>query len=56
MLACDTPREIIMLLMQKNSNEFWAVPPIVPYHSVEPSCELKGFPALSTRQRPFFVA
>jgi len=45
-----------MLLVQKYSNELWAIPPILPHKHVEPSCQLKGSPALSTQQSPLFAA
>ncbi len=45
-----------MLLVEMYSNELWAVPPILPHKNVEPSCQLKGSPALSTQQRPLFAA
>ncbi len=45
-----------MLLVKKCSNELWAVPPILPHKNVEPSCQLKGSPALSTQQSPLFAA
>jgi hypothetical protein len=45
-----------MLLVQKNSNELWAVPAILPHKNVEPSCQLKRSPALSTQQSPLFAA
>src|SRR5260370_25334593 len=50
-LAHHSQRESIMLLVQKYSNELWAIPPILPHKHVEPSCQLKGSPALSTQQR-----
>jgi hypothetical protein len=45
-----------MLLVLKDPNELWAVPPILPHNKVEPSCQLKGSPALSTQQSPLFAA
>ena len=43
-----------MLLVEMNSNELWAVPPILPLAHVEPACQLRG-PLLSTQQSPYYV-
>ena len=45
-----------MLLVEKCSDELWAVPLILPHNHVELSCQLKGSPALSTLQSPIFAA
>ena len=45
-----------MLLVEMYSNELWAVAPILSHKYVEPSCQLKGSPALSTQQHPLFAA
>jgi len=49
-------KESIMLLVQQYAHELWTIPPILPHKLVEPSCQLKGSPALSTQQSPLVAA
>ena len=56
MLAHQSQREIIQLLVQLDSNELWAVPPILSHRHAGPSCWLNGSAALSIQQRPLSAA